>query len=390
MRLHGPPGDVERHLGWVVTLGGFSLVPLYLLGIPPGGSQPSGWQQAGSAALAALLVLIAVGRRVFPIWLLTVLYTAFPVIVGLLGLGTFAPTGAPIPDDLRPWPYGVEALAYAYLAVRVSRTSEMILYPLLITLSPLASAFLFAVPVHEMPEHFLADLPTFLVHLGFGVFVFVIRVRMRVFETSRGDLRRAEERRVRAAAEEERRQAFSLLVHDNVLSVLCMAMLRPGLESDELRVEARAALELLERPESQSHTVATDEAPSTADLRAEWEAAWRRIDPQCRIVVHDLGGYVPARVALALEAAAAEALRNSVRHAGAGASREIVVQLAGDRVEVSVADDGAGFEAGMIGSERLGVRAGIVDRIERIGGTVTVSTEPGPGTFMRITWLRHG
>jgi signal transduction histidine kinase len=76
-----------------------------------------------------------------------------------------------------------------------------------------------------------------------------------------------------------------------------------------------------------------------------------------------------------------EALTNCVRHAQA---TRVQVSLArrGDALEVSIGDDGVGFDAARPRSG-LGLR-GIKERVRDLGGSVTVTTAPQAGTTIRV------
>lgn len=92
-----------------------------------------------------------------------------------------------------------------------------------------------------------------------------------------------------------------------------------------------------------------------------------------------------ARFAEEVEAAAyflvCEALTNSLKHSGA---REAKVKLrcAEGRLELEVSDSGRGFESDGDRTRRGGL-AGVADRVEAIGGAVTVTSCPGSGTRIR-------
>ena len=70
-----------------------------------------------------------------------------------------------------------------------------------------------------------------------------------------------------------------------------------------------------------------------------------------------------------------EALNNAQRYAGAHLIR-VSVQLRGDRLLAEVADDGVG---GATERDDLGLQ-GLRDRVEAIGGTFHIDSEPGAGT----------
>ena len=85
---------------------------------------------------------------------------------------------------------------------------------------------------------------------------------------------------------------------------------------------------------------------------------------------------------------AQEALENAVRHASAST---IMVRLEqrGDRLSLSISDDGQGADmatltgTGSDGKRHLGI-LGMRERAELIGGQLTMTSEGGQGTEMRL------
>jgi signal transduction histidine kinase len=79
-----------------------------------------------------------------------------------------------------------------------------------------------------------------------------------------------------------------------------------------------------------------------------------------------------------------EALHNAVRHAAAG---RVTVKLdgRGDTLRIEVADDGIGFDPGdpELRSRHLGLTS-MEERARELGGTLTLSSEPGTGTKVRL------
>ena len=87
-----------------------------------------------------------------------------------------------------------------------------------------------------------------------------------------------------------------------------------------------------------------------------------------------------------LLAAVCEALENAGRHAAAG-TVAVTVRLAGDELEITVADDGVGFDAASVAeAEReghFGIR-GMRERLADVGGTLGVQSRPGAGTTVAL------
>jgi signal transduction histidine kinase len=101
------------------------------------------------------------------------------------------------------------------------------------------------------------------------------------------------------------------------------------------------------------------------------------IDYQADVQLHHL---VPA-VELIVLRIVQEALSNVWKHSGQNRAKLRFSQR-GDRLEVTVADQGAGFDAALVKPGRYGL-AGIRERAKLIGGLATIDSHPGGGT--RVT-----
>jgi len=77
-----------------------------------------------------------------------------------------------------------------------------------------------------------------------------------------------------------------------------------------------------------------------------------------------------------------EALSNSFRHAG-GVGQRVVCRMDGKIVELTISDSGPGFDPATQTehSQGLGLR-GLRERIDSLGGSLTVSSAPGEGTCL--------
>ena len=96
-------------------------------------------------------------------------------------------------------------------------------------------------------------------------------------------------------------------------------------------------------------------------------------------------GRLPAPVEAALYFVAMEAVQNAAKHADARAV-DVRLGLDGNRWWLTVSDDGAGFDAARAEEVRSG--AGLVnmrDRLDAVGGTVTLESSPGEGTTVTAT-----
>ena len=93
---------------------------------------------------------------------------------------------------------------------------------------------------------------------------------------------------------------------------------------------------------------------------------------------------LPDEVQIALYRIAQEALNNIIKHALA--SRAILrLDCTPERVQLSIQDNGEGFDPGAIGSDHMGV-SNMSERAQAIGAEFRLDSEPGQGTKIAVTW----
>ncbi len=101
--------------------------------------------------------------------------------------------------------------------------------------------------------------------------------------------------------------------------------------------------------------------------------------------VRDIPDALPQDVALCLFRIAQEGLRNIGRHAGARQAAVSLRRLDGG-LELTVKDDGAGFD---LGERRAGMSlglAGMRQRVALLGGRIDIESSSGHGTTI-LTWV---
>jgi two-component system sensor histidine kinase DegS len=198
-------------------------------------------------------------------------------------------------------------------------------------------------------------------------------------------------------AQEEERKRISHELHDDtvqdlvVLSRRLDALLSGG---QGLSDEARQRLEELWK---QTDSILQGVRRLSQDLRP---AAIDRLGllPAIQWLASEVAGYsgvetkvsvigkehrLPEEGAVALFRIIQEALRNVWRHSGATAA-EITIEFSDKNTRITVSDNGQGFKlAGKVGDlakqGKLGL-AGMQERAQLVGGTLTVQSEPGQGT----------
>jgi signal transduction histidine kinase len=94
----------------------------------------------------------------------------------------------------------------------------------------------------------------------------------------------------------------------------------------------------------------------------------------------DVEGRLPDRVEVAAYYVVAEALTNTARHSHA-AEVKVSVKSADGQLDLTIADDGAGGADPANGSGLIG----LVDRVEAVGGHLSVSSPAGAGTSLAAT-----
>jgi protein-histidine pros-kinase len=120
--------------------------------------------------------------------------------------------------------------------------------------------------------------------------------------------------------------------------------------------------------------------PLVERLRAPAEAAAARAGWKLELELDRVD--VAPEAEHALVRIAREALANAERHAAA-CHVTLALRSVAERIELLVADDGAGFEPTTVGGSHFGLR-GMRERAALLGATLEVRTGPGLGTEVRL------
>jgi signal transduction histidine kinase/phage shock protein PspC (stress-responsive transcriptional regulator) len=189
-----------------------------------------------------------------------------------------------------------------------------------------------------------------------------------------GDL--SDERRERVRSQERADVAAHL--HDSVLQTLALLQKNAGDAS------AVAALARRQERELRDWLYGNDEHPGDS-LLAALRASAAEVEDVHRVPVEVVSvGDVPLDADMtALARAAREAMVNAAKHAGVDRI-DVYAETDGRAAEVFVRDRGVGFDPETIADDRMGVRASIVARVERHGGTATIRSRPGEGTEVAL------
>lgn len=204
-----------------------------------------------------------------------------------------------------------------------------------------------------------------------------------LLQVSAVDRARAE-RQAAAAAERTR---LARAVHDGVLQVLALVQRRgaeiggEAAELGRLAGEQESQLRALIR---QQDSVSADTGPSvsgepsTMDVAAAIGRLESRRTPRVSIALPGTAIPMPEAVGTELVAAIGACLDNVSTHVGVDATAWILVEDLGDRVLVTVRDEGGGISPGRLESAvaegRLGVSASIIGRMSDLGGSAHLET----------------
>src|SRR3954454_3129260 len=195
------------------------------------------------------------------------------------------------------------------------------------------------------------------------------------------------------AAQEQERARVARDLHDEVNQSLTGLLLRleaarakapveVAHELAETKALANQAMEELLMLARQLRPTALDDLGLKAALSGHVKELGRRSRISTSFDSEGDFSRLPADVQLVLYRVAQEALSNAIQHSGA---EHVHVDLAreGDRVELTVADDGSGFTFDQA-ARGLGI-AGMRERALLVGGDMQVESRPDSGTRVRLT-----
>jgi signal transduction histidine kinase len=198
----------------------------------------------------------------------------------------------------------------------------------------------------------------------------------------------ASRKRIVAAADHSRRRIERDL-HDGIQQRLVAILL-------ELRTAAADVPAELSTVRSQLATVGDDLASSLDDLRElsrgihpailsegglgpALKALARRSPVPVEVDV-DLPGRLPESVEVGMYYVVSEALANAAKHAQASVVR-VDVRIHEGALHLSVSDDGIGGAAASRGSGLIG----LADRVQALGGSISLTSPAGQGTQLSAT-----
>jgi signal transduction histidine kinase len=237
--------------------------------------------------------------------------------------------------------------------------------------------------------------------LEFAIAIFSTAYMFRLDKVSEAERKRAEkaEQELRRLSnqlvrvQEEERKAISRELHDEVGQILTGLRMELGTLShynpdEEFRQRLESVKRLAEEALRSVRNLALLVRPSMLDdLGLEPALHWqaKEFSRRCGIPVSlNIEGKLdnlPESLRLCLYRAIQEAMTNCGKHAGAS-HVTVVVKHDEARVTASVHDDGRGFDA-LLKTPGLGL-LGMTERVRALQGSMSVSSEPGSGTEIRL------
>ncbi len=376
---------VTRSMALALGVGSVAFLVLALPSIPTQSAAFGAvWSWAATVGIFAPVIVGAILSPWLPVRALRSLAAA-TAVAQLATLVTLIPAlpGGLMPDQFgTPWPLGSTVLGSASAAVA---WRPAITWPYLGACVLLVGVDRFLASAWPIAGLAVLDaLHALLFTAIFTSLALVIRRAGRQLDDA-SDHAAADTRRLATAeAQARERGRIEALLHDSVLVALLASARRP----DQAPDAARAALERLDALEHGDGDDADSEDVIDPQVWV-WrvQASTSQLDPTARFShEEDHPTPVPAEVAEAILEASTEALRNSLIHAGP-ASRAVHVRLGASRVDVTVLDDGRGFDVEAVDEARLGLAISIRDRMRRLpGGRAVVVSRPGLGTRVALLW----
>ncbi|GBD11858.1 Signal transduction histidine-protein kinase/phosphatase DegS [bacterium HR23] len=204
------------------------------------------------------------------------------------------------------------------------------------------------------------------------------------------------------SAQEEERRRLARELHDETAQTLSALCIMLDQARDALPPEATDALEAVQEAKrvaegllNETRRLILDLRPTALDdfgllpaIRWYAESHLEERGIQVSLQARGLPSRLPRHLEVALFRIVQEAINNIAKHAQARHAH-IALQVANGTVQVTVADDGKGFEVARVlspasRSTSVGL-LGMQERVTLLGGRLEVDSAPGQGTRLRAT-----
>lgn len=370
---------IDRTLGWLIALGGCIVILDQTVFRVSDLANWAPWWNVGSFIVVAGIVVLAGTGLVLPTRALKVAWVGLPILYTALQATWVIGYRGPDLAGAVPWLWTVEP-AIVTLTLLVLRPALAVVSSLLISSTPALASLII---LGTIPPGVGRETPNQLGSVIYVVIFIGVRLQFQRLSVLEQESRVQHRRQLRAAALVEQHTKLARMVHDEVLSVLSTAMKSSGQPPDVLRRAAERATAALR--DSAEPLPKEGESLDTHDAAAAIEGHLAHLDDRCMFETHLVEGTLRRDVVGGLALATAEALRNSLRHAGPDAERVVILDLSDERALVTVVDNGVGFHPAAARTG-LGIPESIESRMSELGGAAVVESEPGRGTKVILTW----
>jgi signal transduction histidine kinase len=188
-------------------------------------------------------------------------------------------------------------------------------------------------------------------------------------------------------AVERERQRIDALVHDQVLNTLLVAA--NAKTDQEQHAVANMASEAIASLESAANDQEPNSRVTTLGLYRSLRKASFRASREIEVEILSAGlEEIPAEIAQAVTQAALQAIDNAISHSMADRIQLRLGSSTFKGLMVEVRDNGKGFIPERLPKDRLGISTSIKARMDLVGGKAQVSSTPGEGTTVILSWSK--
>jgi signal transduction histidine kinase len=248
--------------------------------------------------------------------------------------------------------------------------------------------FMFSLPLggsHQETVVLTDAIYTFLTNASISVIALMIRYAADRSDKANSEAIKAEVLQAEAEARAKERVRLDGLIHDSVLTALISAT--QAKSDEEVRASAELAGTALRKLSEAQNLEGDTESVYCSELFDSIILAAERIDPQIRAKKNCTTSIsVDSEAVSAITEATLQAIHNSIMHAGPKASRELSLKSSKAGIKAVILDDGKGFRVSQVNRGRLGIKTSIIGRMQSVGGSAHVVSQPGQGTTVVLEW----
>ncbi|NOT49811.1 MAG: tetratricopeptide repeat protein [Chitinophagaceae bacterium] len=199
-----------------------------------------------------------------------------------------------------------------------------------------------------------------------------------------------------AATQEQERKRIAQDIHDSLGSILSAAKLKmaevkdnkPELSGDEKFI---SGINLLDEASSELRNISHNIMPATLSklglvpaLKNLAEKISTHKGLQVHFIAHELDSRLEEQTEISVYRIVLELINNVVKHAAATKATVQLIKYP-DHINITVEDNGKGFDAVKMNEEKTGIGLGnVMARVEYLKGKLDIDTMPGKGTTVVV------